>query len=127
MKVIHFGGEADCENIEALNSILTSRHENDSNEFQLYGSEEYPYITILVSSDWACIHFFEDEDDCGHYAYYANNLLDEDGYTDFYIGSPTARTEISNKLVIPFSLALVAAEDFFLLLKRSDKMQWFEL
>lgn len=127
MKVFHFGGETDCKDIEALVSILTSRHENGSNEFQIYSSEGYPYITILVSGKWACVHFFENEDDCGHYAYCDNNLLDENGYTDFYIGSPTAKVEISNKLVIPISLALVAAEEFFLLLKMSDKMKWFEL
>jgi hypothetical protein len=127
MKVFHFGGKTECSNLEDLNSILTNRHENNVNEFELYGDEKYPYLTVLVNDQWACVHYFESEDDCGHYAYCNENLLNEDDYTTFYIGSPTAETEISNNLVIPFSLAIEIAQDFFIHLKMSEKVKWFEL
>ncbi len=127
MKVFHFGGETDCKSLEDLNNVLSNRYENDANEFELYGSGEYPFMTILVSCEWACVHYFESEDDCGRYAYCDEKLLDEDEYTDFYVGSATSKTEISNKLVIPFSLALIAVQDFFLYSKMSEKIKWFEL
>ncbi|MGD9155142.1 MAG: hypothetical protein PVG90_06545 [Bacillota bacterium] len=127
MKVFHFGGELECESLKDLNCLLTSRYENDANEFELYGSEKYPFMTILVSNEWACVHFFESEDDCGRYAYCDEKAIKDDGYTTFYMGSPTSMTEISNKLVIPFSLALAIAQDFFLFLKISEKTKWFEL
>ncbi|HEX7715344.1 MAG TPA: Imm1 family immunity protein [Bacillota bacterium] len=125
MKVVYFDAETDCESIEALNRILASRDENGFNEFELYGSEKCPYLSILVNDNLACVHFFEFEDDCGHYAYCDKELLVEDGYTTFYIGS--TETEISNDLVIPFSLVQVAAQDFFLTSKMSEKLKWFEL
>ena len=127
MRVFHFGGETECLNLEALNDVLMKRHENDSNEFELYGDENYPFMTVLVCEDLACVHYFRDEDDCGHYAYCDENKLDEDGYTIFYMGSATSETEISNKLVIPFSLALVAAQEFYLSRKMSEKLNWFEV
>lgn len=127
MKVFDFGGKVDCSSLEELNSTLANRHENNINEFELYGDGQYPYLTILVNGQWACVHFFQSEDDCGHYASCDENLLNEDGYTTFYIGLPTAETEISNNLVIPFSLALTIAQDFFLFSKMSEKVKWFEL
>lgn len=127
MRLFDFGGETTCESLEELNSILENRHENDSNEFELYGQEQYPFMTILVSGKWACVHFFESEDDCGHYAYCDKNEIEDDEYITFYTGSPTFETEISNTLVIPFSLAQVVAQDFFLFSKMSEKIQWFKL
>jgi hypothetical protein len=127
MKVYHFDDVTDCESLEALNNTLMIRHENGSNEFELHGSGEYPFMTIIVKNELACVHFFENEDDCGHYAYCDEKLLEEDGYTTFYIGSATSETEVSNELVIPFSLALMAAQDFFLFLKMTENLKWFEL
>jgi hypothetical protein len=131
MEVYHFGGKTDCNNIEELISVLKCRHGNDRNEFELYinSTEKYPFMTVLAVNELACVHYFRDEADCGNYAYSDEDSLgiDEDGYTTFYSGLPTSETEVSNKLVIPFSLALVAAQDFFLYQKMSEKLNWFEL
>jgi len=130
MKVFHFDGETECKSLGELNDVLNSKH-NNCNEFELRVDDEYPYMTILVNDKWACVHFFQDEEDCGHYASYIftnENILNEDDYTTFYMGSSlTSETEISNKLVIPFRLALIAAQDFFLNEKMSEKLEWFEL
>lgn len=125
MKVFCLGAETDCESLEALNRILAIRNEKNCNEFEVYGSEKYPYLAILVNDNLACVHFFESEDNCGYYAYCDEKWLAENGYTIFYINA--TKTEISNDLVIPFSLAQVVAHDFFLTSKMSEKMKWFEL
>ncbi len=125
MKVFYFGRETDCDSLKRLNCILMSRDENKLNQFELYGSERYPHLAILVHDNLACVHFFVSEDDCGHYAYCDENLLDENDSTTFSIGS--TKTQISNHLVIPFSLAQAVAGDFFLSLKMSEKVKWFEL
>lgn len=127
MKVFHFGGETNCTTLEELNIILSSRHENNSNEFELRGNKEYPFMTILVKDEWACVHFFENEDDCGHYASSNEKVLDEDGYTVFYMGSTTSETEISNQLVIPFSTSVTVAKEFFTTLEMPKCIEWFEL
>ena len=42
MRVFDFGGETECKTIEELNELLNKRYENNSNELELYGSENYP-------------------------------------------------------------------------------------
>jgi len=106
MEVYHFGGKTDCNNIEELIHVLKCRYENDRNEFELYinSFEKFPLLTILVVNELACVHYFEDEEDCGSYVYCDKDSLglDEDAYTTFYSGLPTSETEVSNQLVIHF-------------------------
>jgi len=127
MQVFDFGGKTECKTVEELNLVLANRYGNDANELELYGDQRFPFITILIRGQNACVHYFESEADCGHYAYVDNNELPNDGYTTFYLGSITSETEVSNDLVIPFSLAQTIAHDFFLHLARSEKAKWFEL
>lgn len=127
MRVVHCGGTIHCNSLEDLQAVLLHRSENNANDFELYGNNDYPYLTILVHDPWACVHFFASAVDCGRYAYSVEKQLNEDEYTSFWIGSSTEVTEISNHLVIPFSSALVIAQDFFRRLNRSEIVNWFEL
>jgi len=87
---------------------------------------EYPFLTILIKEELACVHYFKDENDCGHYAYTHNNGLEEE-YVIFNIGSENAESEISKELVIPVEQAYIAAIDFFETCEMSKRMKWFEL
>ncbi|MCP4110788.1 MAG: hypothetical protein GY749_35550, partial [Desulfobacteraceae bacterium] len=127
MKTYHFGGSVKCSSFEELSNVLKIRYENNSNEYEFYGEEKFPFMTMLVKDELACIHVFQSEDDCGHYAYCKDDVLDEEGFTVFYMGSPTAETEVSNKLVIPFSLAIEIVRDFFKNFEMSKSAEWFEL
>ena len=73
----------------------------------------------MIKEELACVHYFKDENDCGHYAYTDNNGLEEE-YVIFNIGSENAESEISKDLVI-------AAIDFFETCEMSKRMKWFEL
>lgn len=127
MVVFHFGGKVECNSFDELMRVLLIRFENNSNEYELYGSGKFPFMTMLVKDELACVHIFRSNEDCGSYAYLNGSGLDQEEVTVFYMGSPTAETEISNRLVIPFSLAVDVARDFFENLEMSTLVEWFEL
>lgn len=117
----------ECNSFEELMRILQIRYENDSNEFELYSDGPYPFMTILAKNELACVHIFQSDEDPGHYARCDDHVPDREGITVFNSGSPTAQTEVSNELVIPFGLALEVAKDFFENREMSGSVEWFEL
>ena len=126
MIVDSFNGKEECKNKSELLNALKQRSNCNSNDFELRTEQEYPYLSVLVKGDLACVHFFENEEDCGHYAYTKDNDLNED-YIVFNMGSPDFETEISGDLVIPVEQAYIIAEDFFEKQEMSNKVNWFEL
>ena len=111
MIVYEFNGKKECNNLIELQEVLKHRSKGNSNEFELRTELEYPFLTILIKEELACVHYFKDENDCGHYAYTDNNGLEEE-YVIFNIGSENEETEISKDLVIPVEQAYIAAIDF---------------
>ena len=112
MIVYEFNGKKECNNLIELQEVLKHRSKGNSNEFELRTELEYPFLTILIKEELACVHYFKDENDCGHYAYTDNNGLEEE-YVIFNIGSENAESEISKDLVIPVEQAYIVAIDFF--------------
>lgn len=127
MLVYEFGGKSQCDGISKLQEILKHRSKNDSNEFELRTDSQYPFLTVLVKKEFACVHFFEDESDCGYYAYLDNHENIREEYIVFNMGSEDSETEISRDLIIPLKQAYIVAEDFFLTNKMSPQVKWFEL
>lgn len=127
MTVYEFGGKKECNSITELKEVLLHRTKNGSNEFELRTNTEYPFLTILVKNDLACVHYFENEEDCGYYAYVDDEESTNEEYVIFNTGSEEAETEVSKDLVISVSYAYDAAIEFYKTNKRSIKMKWFEL
>ena len=125
MIVYSFNGKKECKNKSELLDALKQRSEGNSNDFELRTEQEYPFLSILVKGDLACVHFFENESDCGHYAYTNDNELKED-FIVFNMGSEEFETEISKDLVIPVEQAYIIAEDFYEKKEMSNKVNWFE-
>ena len=69
MIVYEFNGKKECNNLIELQEVLKHRSKGNSNEFELRTELEYPFLTILIKEELACVHYFKDENDCGHYAY----------------------------------------------------------
>lgn len=126
MYVYEFDNKIECNSLEDLQEVLRHRSKNNSNEFEIRTDLGYPFLTILVKDEFACVHYFKDESDCGHYAYIDNHELEQE-YIDFNMGSDDSVTEISKDLVISVEQAYIAAIDFYNTRKMSTKMKWFEL
>ena len=67
MIVYEFNGKKECNNLIELQEVLKHRSKGNSNEFELRTELEYPFLTILIKEELACVHYFKDENDCGHY------------------------------------------------------------
>ena len=127
MKIYDFLGQHICDNEEELLQILSTRAKNKSNDFELRHEELYPYVAILVNGDKACVHYFRNENDCGHYAYVEENGLSIDGFTTFHIGSEESETQVSNQLVISVGQAYIAAKAFLRTSKMAPELFWYAL
>jgi hypothetical protein len=126
--IIHdFLGQHTCDNEEELLRILSVRAKNKSNDFELCHEEQYPYLAILVNGDKACVHYFLNESDSGHYTYVEENGLSGEGFTTFHIGSEESETQIENRLVIPVEKAYIAAKVFFNERKMTTELLWYAL
>lgn len=63
--------------IELIEALKT-RSKTQSNEFELRTDSDYPYMTILIKNEYACVHFFDETSECGYYAYSENNDFKDD-------------------------------------------------
>lgn len=126
MLVTDFYEEKNCNTSIELIEALKTRSKTQSNEFELRTDSDYPYMTILIKNEYACVHFFDETNECGYYAYSENNDFKDD-FIIFNIGSETSETEISKDLVISVEQAYEIAIEFLKSLKRSNTVKWFEL
>lgn len=127
MKIYDFYGEYNCNSEDELLKILKIRSRNMSNEFELRNEAEYPFVTILVKDNLACVHFFKNENDAGRYAFSMTNEQVKEEYITFNIGSEDAETEISNRMVISVEQSYIVAKAFFNTNEMSNEVEWFEL
>ena len=127
MKVYDFYGEYNCKSEDELLKALKVRSKNSSNEFELRNDAEYPFMTILIKEDYACVHYFKDEQDVGRYAFSRDSVQIEDEYITFNMGSEDMETEVSNKMVISVEKAYTVAKDFFNTSQMSSDVEWYQL
>ena len=125
MTVYEFNGKFECKNLCELNNVLSHRSSLNSNDFELRPDGEYPYLTILIKDKYACVHFYSDENDCGHVAFADKNNTPE--YVEFNLGSENNKTKISKDIVISLDQAYEIANCFFKEHKMSNKIQWLDL
>ena len=56
MIVYEFNGKKECNNLIELQEVLKHRSKGNSNEFELRTELEYPFLTILIKEELACVH-----------------------------------------------------------------------
>ncbi len=59
MIVYEFNGKKECNNLIELQEVLKHRSKGNSNEFELRTELEYPFLTILIKEELACVHYFK--------------------------------------------------------------------
>ena len=127
MQLNDFYSETSISSKEYLNEALNNRSELNSNDFELWHSpNEFPKLNILVKNEYAYVHYFDSDDSPGYRPKSTINL-DTDKSTSFCHGSPGNITEIWNGMVIPFSQAVEAAQQFFNAPELPKCIKWEEL
>jgi hypothetical protein len=129
MKVIDFDGVHEARNIDYLEVILRTRHGSGVNSFLLsHGSEAYPALSLLVKDDLAYLNYLPRENDAGFASAGKMPGLKPGELTTFSISeNPGDDVNVLNAAVLPFSVALQAAREFFLSKDLPRSIEWTQL
>jgi hypothetical protein len=129
MKVVDFNSTHVAKGLRELETILLKRHGKGLNAFWLsHESQEYPTLSILVKGDLAALHYIPTEHEAGFRSVGKMPSLDPRGTTSFSISENAADdVEELNDAVLPFSVALSVAKDFFASNELPAGVEWLEL
>ena len=97
MRVEHFLGKIETEDVQQVMKELESRTEDGFNEFWISDASNYPCICASYNNMLAHIHYFEKEDDCGMQIVSNDN---RGGTTEFYTNAPNESFYIDNRYVV---------------------------
>ena len=129
MKVVDINGVSEPTNIHELEIILIRRCGNGFNAFWLsHEGEEYPMLSLLVNDDLATLNYVPKECDAGFRSVGRMPDLAPGETTTFSISNNRADdVVVLNDAVLPFSVALQAAKEFFFSKDLPKAVEWLEL
>jgi hypothetical protein len=129
MKIVDFHGTVVARTDGELEEFLSRRHGEGINAFWLFQErEEYPKLSILVKGDVAHLHYFATEHEVGFRS--AGNIcgLEQNGTTVFSLSqNPADDVYVLNDSVVPFSVAISVAKEFFDCTGLPRGITWLEL
>ena len=97
MRLEHFLGKIESNELEKILDELKKRTQDGFNEFWISDDVDYPCICVSYNSDFAHVHFFEEEGDCGKQLVSKDN---NEGTTEFYTNAPNESFYIDNMYVV---------------------------
>lgn len=129
MKVVDIDGVHQASNVHELETILMRRRDNRFNSFWLsHGGAEYPTLSLLVKDDLATLNFIPREFDAGFSSVGTVADLTPEGTTTFLVNNNRADdVVVLNQAVLPFSVALQAAREFFFSKDLPRSVEWVQL
>jgi hypothetical protein len=128
MIVEDLGGLHPANSDAEMERALAARYGQGVNEIWLaHGDQLFPALSILANKDLACVHFYPEEFDPGFQSVGPVPGLDPDQKTAFFVNTPTEILSMSNRSVVPFSLALEAAREFSKSPTLPRCIKWFRL
>jgi len=129
MKVVDFKRTYTATARSDFEGILSERYGTGVNAFWLSDdAREYPTLSILVKGDLAVLHYIPVENEAGFRSVGEIAGLDETGTTTFSISENAADDVIEpNAAVVPFSVALSVANEFFTSSRLPMALKWEEL
>jgi len=129
MKVIYFDGVQEATSVDELETILKKEHGVGVNSFWLsHGSDAYPTLSLLVKGDLATLNYVPKEDDAGFASVGKVPELKPGETTTFSISNNRADdVVVLNDAVLPFSVALRAAKEFFFSKDLPRSVEWLRL
>lgn len=127
MLVEHFMGQKKCSDFEEMREVLKQRTEKGVNEFIISTEEEFPYMIMAVKEEYACLSYFQEEDDPGYSSINNEPIFDEEGVSVFYTNTEDEPIEVANYSIITFEKALLAIEEFFETRCLPKSIEWEEL
>jgi hypothetical protein len=128
MRIEDFGGTSIVDDATELEVVLERRYGSGVNEFWLFPNEEKsPTMSIVVNKGLASLTYFPGGDHPGFTSRGEVEGIDPEGFSTFFINTPTEKHEVSNDSLVPMSAAVQAAKQFFASLELPSGIEWFEL
>jgi hypothetical protein len=129
LRIIAINISYEVTDIHELETVITKRCDNSFNSFWLsHQGEEYPTLAVLVKDDLATLNYMPKEFDAGYRSVGALPDLTPGATMRFSIsGSSGDDVFVRNDAVLPFSVALQAAKEFFFSKDLPKSVEWFEL
>jgi hypothetical protein len=128
MVICDINGNHEVHSVVELESVLAKRHAGGSNSFWLAVSPgSYPQLAVLVSNNYATLNYLPREQDAGLRSVGGGTDLEPSGSTSFLISSLGDRIPALNDAIVPVSVALDAAKEFFADQHLPMSVNWVEL
>jgi hypothetical protein len=129
MTVVDVEGAHEATNLDTLETCLWKRQGGECNSFWLsQGPETYPRLSLLVTGKLATLHYLPEQDDAGYASVGRMEALEPGKTITFAMSNNRADDVIIlNDAVLPFSLALEAAKQFFLSQNLPRAVEWRRL
>jgi hypothetical protein len=127
MIIEDFKSANDLMNNAEIENALAKRYGEGANEFWLsHADGRFPAMSILVKGNVAALHYFSEDQNPGLISA-GRSDLEPNGSTIFYINTEEEKQEIPNGMIVPFSLALEAAMEFFANKEPPRCIEWLAL
>jgi hypothetical protein len=129
MIVVDIDSVRTADNSSEFEGLLRMRIDNSYNAFWIsHDGEEYPTLSLLVRDDFSVLHYIPEEFNAGYQSVGNGPGLDALGVTSFSISRNTGDdVQVTNEAIVPFSTALLVANEFFHSIARPNCIEWFEL
>ena len=130
MRVYDFDGLVEVSNIRELEKALMKRYLKDGeevNHFWLDHDEAYPSLAIPIRGNLAGLHYFPEEGHPGFRSEGNMKGLKMGKTTEFYMNIHGQSIDVINDAIVPVSVALRVAKEFFYSKELPKSVEWFEL
>jgi hypothetical protein len=125
MNIRDFRGNYEVGNTTELEAVLSRRYLNGENWFLLcVGNENEPCMTLAVRGDVATLHYMRNSEDTGFRS--IGGIMDYDQDVTFRM-TENSDFPVCGDAVLPFSVALSAAKEFFGSPELPKSIEWLEI
>ena len=120
MNIANCNGDFECCTWEEIEHLIRESSTNPYDDIWINGEEDYPCLAILINGNWACVHyFFNDEGDMWQSVGY--------GDKDVTFVSNGDESDMPANSVISLEKAIECARQFYETHTQPSCIEWREL
>lgn len=120
MNIANCDGDFTCQAWEEIENLIIESSQHPFADIWLSGKTEYPCLAILVNGEYACVHYFLNDQGEMWQAV-------GDGEKDVVFLSGGERSEMPADAVVSLERALECTKQFYETEERPDCIEWREL
>ncbi len=129
MQVTHFKGERSVSSVEELLRLLDERHDGRNAFWLTPTTAELPTLSLVVRGEQAYLSFHDESNPAARHSIASKEVrLKAEGTTSVSIGlASDDPISVPNYAIVPVSVAMTAAREFYESGCCPTNIEWFEL